>query len=138
MRKGNQALRLLLTKLYKLPYLDKIFEDYDKAAWPTYDKGTPTLVRVSVYIITLGPINTNEMTYNLDIHLQQSWSDPRLNLLRFGVNKTLSLNGAEITGKIWKPDLYFVNAKRERTHKVTMPNQLVDITPRGDVYYTMR
>ncbi|XP_077484893.1 glycine receptor subunit alpha-2-like [Amblyomma americanum] len=100
--------------------------------------GVPTPVRVSVYIITLGPINTNRMTYDVDIHLQQSWFDPRLNLRRFGVNKTVSLNGAEIADRIWKPDLYFVNAKRARTHSVTMPNVLVDITPDGDIYYTMR
>ncbi|KAL3181956.1 hypothetical protein MRX96_035675 [Rhipicephalus microplus] len=77
-------------------------------------------------------------TYDLDIHLQQSWHDPRLNLRRFGVNRTVGLNGAEIADKIWKPDLYFMNAKRARKHAVTMPNELVDITPDGDVYYTMR
>ncbi|XP_075749628.1 glycine receptor subunit alpha-2-like isoform X1 [Rhipicephalus microplus] len=98
----------------------------------------PTPVRVSVHIMTLGPINTNKLTYDLDIHLQQSWHDPRLNLRRFGVNRTVGLNGAEIADKIWKPDLYFMNAKRARKHAVTMPNELVDITPDGDVYYTMR
>ncbi|KAH7945777.1 hypothetical protein HPB49_015371 [Dermacentor silvarum] len=77
-------------------------------------------------------------TYDLDIHLQQSWHDPRLNLRRFGVNRTVALNGAEIADKIWKPDVYFMNAKRARKHSVTMPNELVDITPSGDVYYTMR
>ncbi|CAN7984074.1 unnamed protein product, partial [Ixodes hexagonus] len=125
-------------KAFKLPYLDTIFENYDSSAWPTYLDGKPTVVHVSIYIITLGPFDTAEMDYNVEIYLQQSWYDPRLNLYRFGVNTTLSLNGAEIAPMMWKPDLYFANAKHSAKHDVTMPNELVDISPKGEVHYSMR
>lgn len=76
--------------------------------------------------------------YDLDVYLQQSWYDPRLSLLRFGINETVMLSGEAITALIWKPDLYFVNAKRATVHDVTAPNELVQITPGGYVLYGVR
>ncbi|XP_064469159.1 glycine receptor subunit alpha-2-like [Ornithodoros turicata] len=72
------------------------------------------------------------------MHLQLSWLDTRLNLRRFGVNWTLSLNGADIVPRMWKPDLFFANVKTASLHDVTMVNQLVDISPDGQVFYSMR
>ncbi|KAH7945782.1 hypothetical protein HPB49_015472 [Dermacentor silvarum] len=83
----------------------------------------------------MGPLNSASMDYDLDVYLQQSWYDPRLSLLRFGINETVMLSGEAITALIWKPDLYFVNAKRATVHDVTAPNELVQITPGGYVLY---
>lgn len=43
----------------------------------------------------------------MDIYLRQSWTDKRLNLSRFGINYTVTLNGEDLMEKIWKPDLFF-------------------------------
>ncbi|KAH9369032.1 hypothetical protein HPB48_002622 [Haemaphysalis longicornis] len=76
--------------------------------------------------------------YDLDVYLQQSWFDPRLSLRGFGIDETVMLSGEAITALIWKPDLYFVNAKRATVHDVTAPNELVQITPDGYVVYGTR
>ncbi|KAM7313709.1 glycine receptor subunit alpha-2 [Ixodes scapularis] len=76
--------------------------------------------------------------YGLDAYLEQSWLDPRLNLLRFGINETLMLSGETLTARLWKPDLFFVNAKDAAIHSITAPNELVKIDPDGTVLYGVR
>ncbi|XP_077485306.1 glycine receptor subunit alpha-2-like [Amblyomma americanum] len=122
----------------KLPFLDEILEKYDRRAWPTFGTPLPTEVTVYLDIYNMGPLNSGSMDYDLDVYLQQSWYDPRLSLLRFGINETVMLSGQAITDLIWKPDLYFVNAKRATVHDVTAPNELVQITPDGYVLYGAR
>ncbi|XP_077563727.1 glycine receptor subunit beta-type 4-like [Haemaphysalis longicornis] len=122
----------------KLPFLDEILENYDRRAWPTFGTPLPTEVKVYLDIYNMGPLNSASMDYDLDVYLQQSWFDPRLSLRGFGIDETVMLSGEAITALIWKPDLYFVNAKRATVHDVTAPNELVQITPDGYVVYGTR
>ncbi|KAK8772402.1 hypothetical protein V5799_024354 [Amblyomma americanum] len=74
----------------------------------------------------------------MDMYFRQAWRDPRISLRRFGHTENLTVNGAALLGRMWKPDLYFVNAKEVRTHSVTMPNQLLRLSPDGDVLVSIR
>ncbi|XP_064469156.1 glycine receptor subunit alpha-3-like [Ornithodoros turicata] len=78
------------------------------------------------------------MDFDMDMYLRQSWKDPRVNFRKFGVNRTVTLNGEHITSRLWKPDLFLANAKDVRTHSVTMANELVRITPDGDILFSIR
>ncbi|CAN7984068.1 unnamed protein product, partial [Ixodes hexagonus] len=74
----------------------------------------------------------------MDMYLRQAWKDPRLSMRRFGINRTLTLNGQHLFSRMWKPDLFFVNAKEVRTHSVTMPNELLQLSPDGDILFSIR
>uniref|UniRef100_L7M4K6 Putative glycine receptor alpha 3 n=1 Tax=Rhipicephalus pulchellus TaxID=72859 RepID=L7M4K6_RHIPC len=122
----------------RLAFLDKMLEQYDKRAWPTYGMGHPTYVKVNIYVNSIGPVNANNMEYGMDIYLRQSWQDLRLNVSKYGVNSTVTINGEDIMGKIWKPDLFFRNVKEASFHYVTVPNKLVKLGPDGEVLFSMR
>nr|XP_037279858.1 glycine receptor subunit alpha-2-like [Rhipicephalus microplus] len=124
--------------LRQLPDLDELFDGYDKRAWPTYGTGEPTKVVVDMHINTLGPMNAEDMDYEMDIFFRQAWRDPRISLRRFGHMDNLTVNGGALLARMWKPDLYFVNAEEVRTHSVTMPNQLLRLSPDGDVLISIR
>ncbi|XP_077483989.1 glutamate-gated chloride channel-like isoform X2 [Amblyomma americanum] len=47
----------------RLAFLDKMLEQYDKRAWPTYGLGQPTYVKVNIYVNSIGPVNANNMEY---------------------------------------------------------------------------
>lgn len=94
-------------------------------------------VRKASHVLGFSPF-TWFQDYAMDMHLQLFWEDMRLNLRQFGVNRTLSLNGADIVPRMWKPDLFFANVKTGSLHDVTMANQLVDISPDGHVFYSVR
>ncbi|CAN7980903.1 unnamed protein product, partial [Ixodes pacificus] len=74
----------------------------------------------------------------MDMYLRLAWKDPRLSMRRFGINSTLTLNGQHLLSRMWKPDLFFVNAKEVRTHGVTMPNELLQLSPDGDILISIR
>lgn len=122
----------------RLAFLDKMLEQYDKRAWPTYGSGHPTYVKVNIYVNSIGPVNANSMEYGMDIYLRQSWQDVRLNVSKYGVTSPVTINGEDIMGKIWKPDLFFRNVKEANFHYVTVPNKLVKLGPDGDVLFSMR
>lgn len=122
----------------RLAFLDKMLEQYDKRAWPTYGMGHPTYVKVNIYVNSIGPVNANNMEYGMDIYLRQSWQDLRLNVSKYGVTTPVTINGEDIMSKIWKPDLFFRNVKEASFHYVTVPNKLVKLGPDGEVLFSMR
>ncbi|KAK8764404.1 hypothetical protein V5799_032987 [Amblyomma americanum] len=122
----------------RLAFLDKMLEQYDKRAWPTYGLGQPTYVKVNIYVNSIGPVNANNMEYGMDIYLRQSWQDVRLNVSKYGVTTPVTINGEDIMSKIWKPDLFFRNVKEANFHYVTVPNKLVKLGPDGEVLFSMR
>jgi gamma-aminobutyric acid receptor subunit alpha len=44
----------------------------------------------------------------------------------------------QFLNKIWKPDTFFVNGKKSKIHKITVPNKFLRITPDGKVSYSQR
>ncbi|GIY54543.1 glycine receptor subunit alpha-2 [Caerostris darwini] len=121
-----------------LIFIDKILENYDKRAWPTYGKNYPTLVTVNIYINSMGSVSAANMDFGMDIYLRQSWIDPRLEFHQYGINDTVTLNGQDIIDKIWKPDIFFRNLKSGNFHSMTVPNKLIKLSPNGRILFSMR
>ncbi|CAL1290569.1 unnamed protein product [Larinioides sclopetarius] len=121
-----------------LVLIDKLLVDYDKMAWPTIGTNQPTLVTVNIYINSLGSVSAGNMDFGMDIYLRQSWVDPRLQLRKFGVNETITLNGEDLIDEIWTPDIFFRNLKSGNFHSMTVPNKLIKLSPDGRILFSMR
>src|SRR5271155_3018732 len=50
---------------------------YDKRVRPGYD-GPPTVVNVTMYILSISAVSELNMDFTLDFYMQQSWVDRRL------------------------------------------------------------
>ncbi|XP_077484891.1 glycine receptor subunit alpha-3-like [Amblyomma americanum] len=121
-----------------MSFIDDIFADYDKRLWPTYGTDEPTLVEVELWVQSFGPLDSSSMDYPVNLYLREYWYDPRLSLLRHGVNETFVINGGDMASLLWKPDLTFVNMKAARIQEITVPTSLVKIFPDGRVLYSVR
>nr|GBO41810.1 Glycine receptor subunit alpha-2 [Araneus ventricosus] len=74
----------------------------------------------------------------MDIYLRQSWVDPRLQLRKFGMNETVTLQGQDVIDNIWKPDIFFRNLKSGNFHSMTVSNKLIKLSPDGRILFSMR
>ena len=76
------------------------------------------------------------MDYEVDLYLRQSWYDPRL---RTGNgSKAMDLNDPKLVQMIWKPEVFFANAKTAEFQYVTVPNVLVRLETGGKILYMLR
>ena len=74
--------------------------------------------------------------YQVDLYLRQHWEDPRLN--NPAINEALDLNDPKLVQAIWKPEVYFPNAKEGEFQYVTVPNVLLRLEPAGRILYMLR
>ena len=72
----------------------------------------------------------------MDLYLRQHWSDQSLN--HEELIDPLDLNDPNLVKAIWKPEVYFPNAKDAEFQYVTVPNVLVRIDPGGQILYMLR
>lgn len=119
-----------------LNILDSLLQKYDRRATPTNHLGKATVVDCKLYVRSLGSINPDTMDYQVDLYLRQHWFDPRLNHPQ--LNEPLDLNDPNLVKGIWKPEVYFPNAKDAEFQYVTVPNVLVRINPGGNILYMLR
>ncbi|CAL4084585.1 unnamed protein product, partial [Meganyctiphanes norvegica] len=119
-----------------LQILDGLLHDYDRRATPTNHMNEPTNVTCELYIRSFGSINPTTMDYQVDLYLRQEWGDQRLN--HKNITKPLDLNDPNLVKAIWKPEVYFPNAKEAEFQYVTVPNVLVRINPHGRILYMLR
>ncbi|ROT66310.1 putative glycine receptor subunit alpha-2-like, partial [Penaeus vannamei] len=94
-----------------------------------------TTVNCELYIRSFGSIDPNSMDYQVDLYLRQSWVDERLN--HDDIKQPLDLNDPNLVKAIWKPEVYFPNAKHAEFQFVTVPNVLVRINPNGEILYML-
>ncbi|XP_064469320.1 glycine receptor subunit alpha-2-like isoform X2 [Ornithodoros turicata] len=116
--------------------LDAILQTYDRRALPTTHLGVPTKVACEIYIRSFGSINPATMDYEVDLYLRQTWQDDRL--MRPNVSRPLDLNDPKLVQRIWKPEVFFANAKHAEFQYVTVPNVLVRVNPDGKILYMLR
>ncbi|KAG1673382.1 Glycine receptor subunit alpha-3 [Nymphon striatum] len=122
--------------LVNLRKLDKLLKGYDRRETPTNYLNKPTEVDCEIYIRSFGSINPATMDYQTDLYLRQRWKDPRL---EYAVtNESLDLNDPNLVKRIWKPEVFFPNAKFADFQYVTVPNVLVRINPGGEILYMLR
>lgn len=74
--------------------------------------------------------------YEVDLYLRQKWQDARLQ--HPDITESLDLNDPNLVKAIWKPEVYFPNAKHAEFQFVTVPNVLIRIKPDGDILYMLR
>ena len=72
----------------------------------------------------------------MDLYLRQHWIDDRLR--HDQLMDPLDLNDPNLVKAIWKPEVYFPNAKDAEFQYVTVPNVLVRIDPGGQILYMLR
>ncbi|XP_023216469.1 glycine receptor subunit alpha-2-like [Centruroides sculpturatus] len=116
--------------------LDELLRKYDRRALPTSHLGKPTVVFCEIYIRSFGSINPATMDYEVDLYLRQSWNDTRLESPN--VTRALDLNDPNLVKRIWKPEVFFPNAKNADFQYVTVPNVLVRLNPGGSILYMLR
>nr|XP_045616050.1 glycine receptor subunit alpha-2-like isoform X2 [Procambarus clarkii] len=119
-----------------LRILDSLLRNYDRRATPTNHKNEPTNVTCELYIRSFGSINPTTMDYQVDLYLRQEWEDERLR--HPDITNPLDLNDPNLVKAIWKPEVYFPNAKLAEFQFVTVPNVLVRINPNGHILYMLR
>ncbi|XP_069946656.1 glycine receptor subunit alpha-2-like [Cherax quadricarinatus] len=119
-----------------LRILDSLLRNYDRRATPTNHKNEPTNVTCELYIRSFGSINPTTMDYQVDLYLRQEWEDERLR--HPDITNPLDLNDPNLVKAIWKPEVYFPNAKLAEFQFVTVPNVLVRINPNGQILYMLR
>ena len=74
--------------------------------------------------------------YNTDVFLRQRWHDPRLS--HENMTEALDLADPYLVKAIWKPEVFFPNAKEANFQFVTVPNVLIRIHPDGEILYILR
>ncbi|XP_064077530.1 glycine receptor subunit alpha-2-like isoform X2 [Macrobrachium nipponense] len=119
-----------------LQILDNLLKNYDRRATPTNHLNNATTVNCELYIRSFGSIDPNSMDYQVDLYLRQAWVDERLN--HADIMQPLDLNDPNLVKAIWKPEVYFPNAKQAEFQFVTVPNVLVRINPMGEILYMLR
>lgn len=72
----------------------------------------------------------------MDLNLRQKWQDERLR--DPNITEALDLNDPKLLQAIWKPEVYFPNAKHAEFQFVTVPNILIRINPDGEILYMLR
>ena len=72
----------------------------------------------------------------MDLYLRQHWVDQRLR--HDELIDPLDLNDPNLVKAIWRPEVYFPNAKDAEFQYVTVPNVLVRIDPGGQILYMLR
>ncbi|XP_066905916.1 glycine receptor subunit beta-type 4 isoform X2 [Halyomorpha halys] len=76
------------------------------------------------------------MDYEVDLYLRQKWVDERLR--HADITEVMDLNDPNLVKAIWKPEVYFPNAKHAEFQFVTVPNVLIRINPDGEILYMLR
>ena len=74
--------------------------------------------------------------YVTDAYLRQRWLDPRMK--HENMTESLDLADPALVKAIWKPEVFFPNAKEAHFQFVTVPNVLVRIQPNGEILYILR
>ena len=82
-------------------------------------------------------MSEKKQDYFVDCYFRQSWYDTRLIFNETGGITALPMNW-QFLNKIWKPDTFFVNGKKSKMHKITVPNKFLRIAPDGKVSYSQR
>ncbi|XP_052679977.1 glycine receptor subunit alpha-2-like [Crassostrea angulata] len=110
---------------------------YDPGIAPDYEEDVATEVEVQLEITSIDSISAISMEYSMNVLLQQTWRDPRLNFSHISNISVLELDQRRI-GDVWAPDIFFKNEKSGSLHTVTVPNKLLHINNDGSVLYSMR
>ncbi|MPC22885.1 Glycine receptor subunit alpha-2 [Portunus trituberculatus] len=74
--------------------------------------------------------------YTVDLYLRQRWLE--LRFLNNSLTRPVDLNDPVLVKMLWKPEVYFPNAKESDFQYVTVPNVMLRIHPDGTILYILR
>ncbi|CAG0924106.1 unnamed protein product [Notodromas monacha] len=104
----------------------------------TYDQhrppGSPTIVSFHVTVLTIDSIDEESMTYATDIFLAQSWQDRRLRFHK-KIDSEYRILDVNWLDSLWRPDVFFKNAKQVTFHEITVPNHYLWMFHDGTLLY---
>lgn len=122
-----------LTKLLSEDKYDHRFRPLGKnssALW-----GGPTKLRVQLYVRSIYGINDKKNQYNVQLTVRQRWWDDRLTYNSYD-GKIKYIRAPPC--RVWKPDLFFANEIEAEEHEIFAPNELLRISPNGEVLFSKR
>lgn len=111
---------------------------YDKTERAQIDR--QLTVTVNFFIQGLSSVNEVSMDYEITTFFRQVWTDLRLAYGRL-TNSNLSSSynvDSEFINQIWIPDLFIVQEKQARKHKIFKENVFLEIDPDGQVMLSQR
>ncbi|XP_064102545.1 glycine receptor subunit alpha-3-like isoform X2 [Macrobrachium nipponense] len=127
---GNELLKL--DQLFRVGHRGQ----YDRRQTPAAALGIPTRVQIEMYIRSFGSVNPIQMEYTVDLYLHQRWLEVRF--LNNTLTRPLDLSDPILVKMLWKPEVYFPNAKDSDFQYVTVPNVMLRIHPDGSILYILR
>ncbi|KAJ7372036.1 hypothetical protein OS493_021464 [Desmophyllum pertusum] len=116
--------------------VETLLKNYDKRIRPGV-KGSPSEVRVDMYVANIWAMEEVKMDFTIDIYLRQYWRDERLAFAHLTSDPVLTLS-SNINKQIWIPSTYFLKTKIAYFHDVTTENYLLQIQPNGSIFYSIR
>lgn len=106
---------------------DQLPEGYAKAERPD-PPGTPTVVRVSLFVIDILTIDTTRQSFTADLLFELTWRDPRLRISRGAPDRIFNLDD------VWWPELGIVNRRQAES---LLP-WVMRVDSEGTVHLTQR
>jgi len=76
------------------------------------------------------------MDYEVDLYLRQSWFDERLKTVNG--SRALDLNDPKLVQMIWKPEVFFANAKQLNFNTSLYLMSWSDLKTGGKILYMLR
>ncbi|KAF7637852.1 hypothetical protein Mgra_00002828, partial [Meloidogyne graminicola] len=116
--------------------LNALIASHDRRIRPNFG-GPPTIVNVTIHIITISAISEVSMDYTLDLYLRQFWHDSRLAFKAIRDHQNLTV-GIDMVKSIWTPDTFFPNEKKSYFHETTSHNSFLRIDSNGNVLRSIR
>uniref|UniRef100_A0AC35TXB4 Neur_chan_LBD domain-containing protein n=1 Tax=Rhabditophanes sp. KR3021 TaxID=114890 RepID=A0AC35TXB4_9BILA len=92
-------------------------------------------VKLGFYIESLGNFRETLMTFDADLYMYSSWKDKSM---IHNTSKYILINEKTIRDSLWRPDLYFANARLAHIHDVCVDNFNMFISPNGVVSLSWR
>ncbi|XP_064637582.1 glycine receptor subunit alpha-2-like isoform X2 [Lineus longissimus] len=113
---------------------------YDRRIPPTVGSGNPVVLKMDLFVQSVGEINEMQMAsgkqqmVTMSVFFRMRWHDRRLKV----GHTTEVVTDYELANLIWLPDPYFVNGEGEARGTITVPNRFFRVSPDGDVFYSQR
>jgi cation transporter family protein len=120
---------------YAVTLMDRLYTTVDARVRPGI-YGPPTEVAIDFFVQSFGPLNEVDMEFNMDVHLRETWVDPRL-VYDSDVDTPLFIPATD-TKRFWVPDVYFPNEKLGKVHDLTIPNRSIRLYRNGTVRFMLR
>ncbi|XP_046665759.1 pH-sensitive chloride channel 2-like [Homalodisca vitripennis] len=110
---------------------------YDPQVRPVLVHGEPLAVRARLYIYHLQMKHSTALQFKVQMLVQLRWKDERLAYSNFS-EMTELIGQRPIVDRVWRPHIFGSNEHESSLMGLTFTDQVISITPHGDVLYSAR